>query len=55
MICFRDMTFCASDCANDKCRRHFGEDDKEAAEKWMLDPPIAWSDFSKDCEEYQKP
>ena len=55
MICFRDMTFCDSDCVNTACHRHFGPDDKEAAERWMDDPPVAWCDFSKDCEEYEKP
>ena len=55
MICFRDMTFCASDCVNTACRRHFGEDEREAANKWMENPPLAWSDFSKGCDEYVKP
>lgn len=62
MICFRDMTFCKSDCTNEQCRRHFGVDDKIAARKWweMFDcpndePPIAWSDFSEGCKDYKRP
>ena len=54
---FRDMTFCASDCTNTDCRRHFGDDDRAAARKWWGNDkaPIAWSDFSKGCTEYAKP
>ena len=59
MICFRDMTFCASDCINTQCRRHFCEVDMMQARAWWRhDPenaPIAWSDFSKGCTEYAKP
>lgn len=70
MICFRDMTFCGSDCVNEGCHRHFGEDDKEAAERWWnptgkklkevhsiedMSAPVAFSDFSDDCKEYVKP
>ena len=53
MMCFRDMTFCLSDCVNEKCPRHYGEDDKKAAEEWMENPPIAFTDFSENCDEYQ--
>ena len=28
MICYRDMTFCASDCVNTDCRRHFGPEEE---------------------------
>lgn len=62
MLCFRDMTFCASNCINTECKRHFGPDDQRAADKWWElfkspdeGPPIAWSDFSDDCPEYRKP
>lgn len=59
MICFRDMTFCGSDCTNTACYRHFGEDDRQAARKWWShDPdraPIAFGDLSKGCPEYQSP
>lgn len=57
MICFRDMTFCSSDCTNTACMRHFGDDDRAAAENWWGGPdaPVAFSDFSKDCPIYKKP
>lgn len=61
MICFRDTTFCASDCTNSVCRRHFGEDDKAAARKWAEQSgfkdgaPVAFSDFSEGCEDYMAP
>lgn len=61
MLCFRDMSFCSSDCTNDKCFRHFGDDDAEAAKKWWGDnclkgdPPISFMDFSGDCPDYKKP
>ncbi|MCC6720539.1 MAG: hypothetical protein IT555_21915 [Acetobacteraceae bacterium] len=57
MICFRDMTFCNSDCTRAACRRHFGADDQAAAEKWWGKPgaPVAFSDFSEDCPDYTRP
>lgn len=61
MMCFRDMTFCASDCTNAKCRRHFGDDDRAAARAWGAtfgheeDPPVAFTDFSGDCPDYEAP
>lgn len=55
MICFRDMTFCDSDCINTKCPRHFDEQDKRDAGKWWGGPdaPVAFSEFSKDCKDFQ--
>lgn len=58
MICFRDMTFCGSDCTNSACRRHFGPDEKAAADRWWgLDgeAPVALSDFSETCPDYMPP
>ena len=57
MICFRDMTFCGSDCTNTYCRRHFSEQVVFAAREWWGgdDAPIALSDFSQDCDEYCAP
>lgn len=57
MICYRDMSFCGSDCVNTECRRHFGPSEKSAAERWWGGPdaPVAFMDFSKDCEQYQEP
>jgi hypothetical protein len=62
MICFRDMTFCGhyegkrneytSDCVNTECRRFFSKEDSEAAERWMENAPVAFSDMSGRCEKY---
>lgn len=51
------MTFCSSDCVNTACMRHFGDDDRAAAEKWWGgdDYPLAIADFSNHCQIYQKP
>lgn len=57
MMCFRDMTFCSSDCTNEGCLRHFGEADKEAAKRWWGgdDAPVAYCDFSPMCVLYAAP
>lgn len=56
MICYKDMTFCSSDCVNTDCRRNFTDQVQEDAKKWWGDiegePPIAFSDFSQSCEQY---
>lgn len=56
MMCYKDMTFCAVDCANVSCHRNLTpEVEKGAREWWSHDPenaPIALSDFSNDCEGY---
>jgi hypothetical protein len=54
---FRDMTFCGSDCTNAACRRRFGPDDRDAARKWWGSDgaPVAMSDFSPNCDDYERP
>lgn len=54
MMCYRDMTFCSSDCNNEKCFRFFGQEQQKAADNWWGKPgaPIAMTDFSKTCKEY---
>jgi hypothetical protein len=56
MICFRDMTFCSAPCANGECHRHFGADDRAAAETWWggSGAPISYADFSAGCESFQQ-
>lgn len=62
MICYKDQTFCSSDCKNDTCFRHFTDEVHEAARLWWFDfqpdtpdnAPIAFSDFSKTCVAYMK-
>jgi hypothetical protein len=62
MICFRDRAFCASDCTNTACPKHFGPEDEAAAKEWARrigfdegEVPVSFSDLSKDCPEYLKP
>lgn len=60
MICYRDMTFCASDCENKECQRCVTDEVRDAAEEWWggKDYPIAKANFHLSCEEYkpkQKP
>ena len=58
MICYKDQTFCSSDCKNDKCFRHWSDEVHQAAREWwghdQGHPPVAFSDFSKTCPEYIK-
>ena len=59
MICFLDRTFCSAPCRNHNCHRNYTDEIHEAARRWWdHDPdnvPVAFMDFSKTCEEYQKP
>lgn len=54
MICFKDTTFCGSDCVNQLCGRHFGDLEREQARAWWGsdDAPVAFSDFSGTCDRY---
>jgi len=58
MLCYKDKTFCNSDCIVSSCFRFFGEAEREGSRKWWdHDPdnaPIAVSDFSGVCEHYIK-
>ena len=55
-LCYLDRTFCASDCTNTVCHRHFGPARAEGARRWWShDPenaPVAFSDFSGNCPDY---
>lgn len=55
MLCFKDMTFCASDCRNTACVRNWTPLKQQGARKWWGsdDAPVAFSDFSKTCEDYK--
>ena len=61
MLCFRDMSFCGSDCSNTACHRHFGPDQEAAAKAWAKrsgfkdGAPVAFSDFSEGCNDYTAP
>jgi len=51
MICYRDMSFCQSDCTNTECPRFISEAAVEGSEKTGL--PLSVSDFSETCPEYK--
>jgi len=53
MLCYKDKTFCHSDCTNTSCWRYLSEHDAERAEQLNL--PISMSDFSTDCPDYKEP
>lgn len=55
MIHYRDMTFCSARCSNYNCPRNYTDDVHLAARAWGGEHPIvAFSDFSKTCEEYKE-
>lgn len=58
MLCYKDMTFCRSDCKNSQCFRFFSEEVREGSRKWWShDPdnaPIAFANFSNNCDGYIK-
>lgn len=55
MLCFRDMTFCAAECANADCERRLTPEVRAAAFDWWRGPgaPMAVADFSPRCAIYQ--
>lgn len=57
MICFKDMTFCVSKCANTKCERNFTEELHDQAVAWWgsTDFPVCFADFQPFCDAYEEP
>lgn len=53
MTCYRDMTFCGSDCVNRACFRNVTEKVKQSAAETNL--PLALRDFSPGCDDYKAP
>ncbi len=57
MICYKDMTFCSAQCRNHNCPRNFTDElHQQAREWWSHDPdhaPVAFSDFSEGCKDYE--
>ena len=55
-MCYKDMTFCSSDCIRVSCHRHFGDEQRTGAKEWWSglegNAPIAFSDFSNNCDSY---
>ena len=58
MLCYKDKTFCKSDCVNAECHRYLSEEIRQGARRWWNhDPdnaPIAMANFSSNCEAYIK-
>lgn len=57
MIVFRDRAFCAASiglnsplCSNYNCHRQFTEMQRQAAERWMKNPPVSVGDFWHGCD-----
>lgn len=60
MLCFKDQTFCGSDCVNEDCHRYFGDAQRAEAKAWaarsgLRFPPVMMADYSKRCDDYRKP
>lgn len=60
MLCYKDMTFCRSDCTNKSCFRFLSDKIEEDALAWTktFQPDaeyglVALSDFSDTCGAYQ--
>lgn len=57
MMCYKDQTFCHSDCTQTECFRCFTPEVEQAANEWWADmeggPPIALTDFSPTCPDYK--
>jgi hypothetical protein len=51
-LCYKDKTFCRSDCANTTCFRFMYRGLIKEADDFGL--PIAVADFSVDCKDYIK-
>jgi hypothetical protein len=54
MICYKDMTFCWAECANDKCFRKYTKEVVANAAKWWGsdEAPIAVQDMSTNCGDF---
>ena len=53
MICYKDRTFCSSDCTEKACYRYLSPTDEIRAKELNL--PIALSDYSNVCRYYKGP
>ncbi len=52
----RDISYCASDCANRACERNYSPDLKAADEQmWGANPPVNFADHRAGCAEYMAP
>lgn len=53
MLCYKDRTFCNSDCINTECYRYYDEGVAQDARNFGL--PVALADFHKTCDYYLPP
>lgn len=54
MIVFRDMTYCAADCATYICKHNKASEAKDRERmKALAFLPSDWEDFSENCDHYQ--
>lgn len=53
MLCYKDKTYCGSDCTNMECYRYY--DSGVAADAAQLGLPVALADYSKSCDAYLPP
>lgn len=51
-LCYKDQTFCKSDCVQTICFRYYDDEVAEEAKSFGL--PVAMSDFSSRCPKYKK-
>lgn len=56
MICYRDRTYCDTDknqCKNIECNKHLKNEGEYSLKFNEGELPIATSDFSKSCDEFE--
>ena len=51
MICYKDKTFCDSDCVKEDCYRYLSNEEEKRAKRCGL--MIAFCDYSKECQDYE--
>ena len=51
MICYKDKTFCDSDCVKEDCYRYLSDDEEKRAKRCGL--LIALCDYSRECNDYE--
>jgi len=53
MLCYKDKTFCHSDCINRSCWRYLTDEDRRRSVELKM--PISSSDYSRTCTDYKEP
>lgn len=56
-LCFKDMSFCSTDCVNTACYRNFSPKLRQQAKEWWGkskgEPPVAFMNLM--CDKYMPP